>query len=78
MLGGAACKTASIESGAFLRVKRFDAKRDRYLLETPGGAGGWVPASDLSTVDGKVDELPHAGWRKSATVSATTGGRGCR
>lgn len=61
VLGGATCETAPIDSGAFVRVTRFDAKLDRYLLEGPGRACGWVPASDLSDIAGKVCNLPYAG-----------------
>ena len=61
VLSGATCKTASIESGAFVRVTRFDSKLNRYLLESPGRACGWVPASDLSDIGGKVYDLPFAG-----------------
>ena len=61
VLDGAKCKAQAIAPGTYLRVTRFDAKLNRYLLETPGGACGWVPAADIDSSTGKVAELPFAG-----------------
>ena len=61
VLGGATCKPQAIAPGSFLRVTRFDAKGQRYLLETPGGACGWLPADQLRSDGGKVAQLPFAG-----------------
>lgn len=60
-LQGAECPTRVVPPGTYVRVKLYDAKNDRYRLQTTDGSCGWIPASDLNTVDEIVKELPWAG-----------------
>lgn len=61
VLQGAQCASREVAPGMFIRVKLFDAKQDRYFLESADGGCGWIPASKLDTIDDTVKELPWAG-----------------
>ncbi len=58
VLGGATCKTQAVAPGAFVRLTRFDVRRRRYLVETPAGACGWLPAAEVESNGGKIEQLP--------------------
>ena len=58
VLKDAECAELTVPIGTFIRVKLFDTKRDRYLLESSDGGCGWVPAANI---DKTLKELPWAG-----------------
>jgi hypothetical protein len=60
-LQGAECPARVVPLGTYVRVKLYDSKNDRYRLQTTDGSCGWIPASDLNTLDEIVKELPWAG-----------------
>lgn len=57
-LQGAECPKKSVRPGTYLRVTLYDAKADRYRVQTTDGSCGWIPAADMESL---VKELPWAG-----------------
>ncbi len=60
-LQGATCPTRTIAPGTFIRVKIFDPKANRYLLESADGGCGWLPADEVKTPEDILLNLPWAG-----------------
>jgi hypothetical protein len=60
-LDDAGCLSAEIASGKLLRVEIFDAGRKGYLLKTSTGDCGWIPETEVDTIDEKIKDLPWAG-----------------
>lgn len=60
-LQGAQCAAAVVQPGAHVKVQLYDARRERYQLQSADGACGWVPARDLNSIDEVVRDLPWAG-----------------
>lgn len=60
-LEGAQCAAGTVKPGAYVKVKLYDARHERYQLQSAGGACGWVPAGELNSIDELVRDLPWAG-----------------
>lgn len=61
LLENAGCSSQQVTVGQYLRVESFDAQGHRYLVKTPAGACGWLPASEVEWPAGSIAELPKAG-----------------
>lgn len=60
-LAGAQCPAQMVRAGSAITVAGYDDATDRYLLEAPGAACGWVPASHITSLSGLIKGLPWAG-----------------
>jgi hypothetical protein len=60
-LRGGDCEVTVVLPGTFLTIAKFDSLRSRYLVETPEGACGWIPNSDLTSQSPEIRGLPWAG-----------------
>jgi len=61
VLEGAECAAAVVQPGAYVKVQLYDSRQQRYQLRSADGACGWVPASELNSIDELVRDLPWAG-----------------
>ena len=60
-LAEAGCRSSDIHSGEPLLVDVFNAERKSYLLKSFAGECGWLPETEVNTMDHKIEELPWAG-----------------
>lgn len=60
-LAEATCGHQRVKPGMYLWITEFDAANQRYRVETPDGACGWVPASEFRSDSPKIRGLPWGG-----------------
>lgn len=51
------CEKTKVKEGAFVRIEKFDAHKQRYLLRTSDGVCGWLKKAEL---DNNLSEIPYA------------------
>ena len=56
----AECADHVIAAGTLVQLLRYDESAERYWVQVPNGACGWIPASELGGPNPPITQLPWA------------------